>query len=293
MDHYALNLFLHLSESLHFGRTSRACNISPSALSRQIQRMEDLVEKRLFERDNRKVILTPAGALFRDYARGVMEKWEELQEALSAGEEELTGEISIYCSVTASLSILPDMLSSFKAAYPKVHIRLQTGDAGMAVRQVAQGDVDFAVAALPDRLPAAMAFKVLTRVALEFIAPEMPWEFDTENVKEIPWSQIPMILSQRGLARKRVDAWLKQQKITPNIYALVSGNEAILSMVALGCGIGIVPGLVVENSPVRDRIRRLPVKSGPAPYPVGICAKKRRLSSRLIQAFWDIATSVE
>jgi LysR family transcriptional regulator, positive regulator for ilvC len=287
LDHYALNLFLHLSDSLHFGQTSRACNISPSALSRQIQRMEDQVGKRLFERDNRKVSLTPAGVLFKEYARDVIEKWEELQESLSIGEEELSGEISIYCSVTASLSILPDVLSRFKTAYPKIHLRLQTGDAGVAVRQVAQGDVDFAVAALPDRLPATLAFKVLTRVALEFVAPKIQWEFDTDNVKKIPWSQIPMVLSQRGLARKRVDAWLKQKKITPNIYALVSGNEAILSMVALGCGIGVVPGLVVDNSPVRDRIRRLPVTAGPAPYPVGICAKKRRLNSRLIQVFWD------
>jgi LysR family transcriptional regulator, positive regulator for ilvC len=180
------------------------------------------------------------------------------------------------------------MLSKFKKAYPKAHIRLQTGDAGVAVRQVVQGDVDFAVAALPDQLPDTLAFKVLTMVELEVIAPKIPWEFDTENVKKIPWSQIPMILSQRGLARQRVDTWFKQQKINPNIYALVSGNEAILSMVALGCGIGIVPGLVVDNSSLRNRIRRLQIKSGPAPYPVGICVKKRRLNSRLIQALWDM-----
>jgi LysR family transcriptional regulator, positive regulator for ilvC len=293
MDHYAIKLFLHLAESLHFGQTSRACNISPSALSRQIQRMEDLVGKRLFERDNRKVTLTPAGLLVKDYARGVIEKWDELKDALSVDEEELKGEISIYCSVTASLSILPDMLSRFKTTYPKVHIRLQTGDAGVAVRQVVQGDVDFAVAALPDQLPPNLAFKVITMVDLEFIAPDIPWDFDTENVKKISWSEIPMILSQRGIARQRVDAWLKQRKITPNIYAIVSGNEAILSMVALGCGIGVVPGLAIDNSPVKNRVRRLPVASGPAPYPVGICTKKRGLSSRLIQAFWETATSVK
>jgi LysR family transcriptional regulator, positive regulator for ilvC len=161
-----------------------------------------------------------------------------------------------------------------------------------AIDQVVQGDVDFAVAALPDQLPDTLAFKILTIVDLEFIAPKIPWEFDTENVKKIPWSLIPMILPQQGMARQRADTWFKQQKITPNIYALVSGNEAILSMVALGCGIGIAPGLVVDNSPLNKRIRRLQIKSGPAPYQVGICVKKRRLSSRLIQALWDMTPVV-
>jgi LysR family positive regulator for ilvC len=288
MDHYALKLFLHLSESLHFGRTGRACHISPSALSRQIQRLESEVGQRLFDRDNRKVTLTSAGILLRDYAREVLEKWRQLQESLAGGNDLLKGEISIYCSVTASLSILPDLLSRFKTAYPEVHIRLQTGDAGVAVRQVVEGDVDFAVAALPDRLPPALAFKVFTHVSLEFVAPKMAWTYDTTEVAKIPWDKIPMILSQRGLARQRVDAWFKQRRITPNIYALVSGNEAILSMVALGCGVGIVPGLVIENSPIRNRISPLTVTPPPAPYPVGMCVQKRRLSSRLIGAFWEI-----
>ena len=47
-----------------------------------------------------------------------------------------------------------------------------------------------------------------------------------------------MIVSEHGLARKRIDAWIKKKRIQPNIYAQVAGNEVILSMVGLGCGIG-------------------------------------------------------
>ena len=62
MDYDALRLFLHLSRTLHFGRTSRECHISPSALSRSIQRLEAELDSVLFERDQRKVELTAAGA---------------------------------------------------------------------------------------------------------------------------------------------------------------------------------------------------------------------------------------
>ncbi|MEQ4583852.1 MAG: LysR family transcriptional regulator, partial [Pantoea agglomerans] len=50
MDLRDLKLFLHLAESCHFGRTARAMHVSPSTLSRQIQRLEEDVGHALFLR---------------------------------------------------------------------------------------------------------------------------------------------------------------------------------------------------------------------------------------------------
>jgi LysR family positive regulator for ilvC len=289
VDYFGLQLFLHLSESLHFGRTGQVCHISPSALSRQIQRMEDEVGRRLFERDNRKVKLTQAGLIFRDYAKEALERWHCLLDDLADDKRTMKGEITIYCSITASLTILPDLLSAFKIAYPQVNIRLQTGDAGLAVRKVIDGEADIAVAPLPQKLRQPLAFKVLTQVTLDVIAPKVAWEYSSAlQQKKIAWEGIPMILSERGIARKKIDAWFKKKNVTPTIYAQVSGNEAILSMVSLGCGVGIVPGLVIENSPLRSRITRLKIKPALTPYDVGICVQKRRINSRLVRAFWEI-----
>jgi LysR family transcriptional regulator, positive regulator for ilvC len=290
VDHDALRLFVHLSESLNFGKTGQACNISPSALSRQIQRLEDEVGHRLFERDTRSVKLTAAGLIVKSYAKEVLAKWQDVRDSLAEDQGALIGEISIYCSVTASLSILPDLLSSFKASHPYVHIRLQTGDAAAAIKKVVEGEADLAVAALPDRRPNNVEFKVLARVSLDFIAPKIPWEFASFLKAPIRWDKIPFILSQRGLVRQRIDAWFRRKNIRPNIYAQVAGNEAILTMVSLGCGVGIAPSLVVENSPIQNRINRLDVKPALAPYLVGICVHKRKMKSRLVRAFWDLKT---
>jgi LysR family transcriptional regulator, positive regulator for ilvC len=288
MDQYSLKLFLHLTETLHFGKTSQACNISPSALSRQIQRMEDEVGQRLFERDNRKVKITRAGLLFKAYAKNMQEKWKFLVEELMEEKGYLKGEMSLYCSVTASLSILPGLLNTFRKAYPEVTIRLQTGDAGMAIKKVIEGETDLAVSALPEKLPKELMFKILTETALVFVAPKNPWEFSRSLKKEIPWEKIPMIISEHGLARKRIDAWFKKKGIQPNIYAQVAGNEAILSMVGLGCGIGVIPKLVFESSPLQKNISILSIKPELAHYAVGICIQKRKIKSRLVRAFWEI-----
>src|SRR5690625_6778091 len=67
-----------------------------------------------------------------------------------------------------------------------------------------------------------------------------------------------MIISAEGLARERFDQWCRQQNLQPNIYAEVKGNEAIVSMVSLGFGVGLVPKIVLNNSPLADRVELLP-----------------------------------
>lgn len=69
MDLRDLKLFLHLAESRHFGRSSKAMHVSPSTLSRQIQRLEEELGQPLFQRDNRTVQLTSAGEQLKNFAQ--------------------------------------------------------------------------------------------------------------------------------------------------------------------------------------------------------------------------------
>ena len=289
MDHHELQLFLHLSSTLHFGRTSQACNISPSALTRTIQRLEEEVGLPLFERNNRSVRLTEAGERFRDYARETMEGWESFKHEVLEDGATLRGEVSLYCSVTACYSILPDILEEFRSRHPDIHINLETGDAANAVRTVQDGAADLSIAAMPESLPARLSFKAITETPLVFIGPTVPCSLRDQLSGGRPdWSAVPMILSERGLSRRRADSWFRQQGIEPRIYAQVSGNEAILAMTRVGCGVGIVPELVVEKSPYRSDIAVLEIEPSLEPYTVGLCTRTSRLSSPLVSAFWNV-----
>src|SRR5690606_13116214 len=114
-----MQLFLHLCKSLHFGQTSRHHHISPSSLTRVIQRLEEEVGMSLLERDNRTVRLTAAGQKFRLYASDALERWSQLKRDLQQSDV-LSGRISIFCSVTASYSFLHELLDQFRARYPAV-----------------------------------------------------------------------------------------------------------------------------------------------------------------------------
>lgn len=292
MDTRALQVFLHLSKSLHFARTSTEMFVSPSSLSRLIQRLETDIGAKLFERDNRTVKLTVAGELFREYAQNNLANWEAFHQQVQRQTTNLTGRLSVFCSVTASYYFLQELLDQFRANYPDVEIQLHTGDTAQTVQRILNEQEDIGIAARPDKLSSKLQFKAIGESPLVFIAPAGDGPLQRrlrESRKLTSWSELPMILSETGLARNRVNQWFRRQGIRPTIYAQVTGNEAIVSMVSLGFGIGVAPRLVLDNSPVRHKVEILAVTPALEPFTIGVCVLKRKLSNPRIRAFWELA----
>lgn len=289
MDSKSLQHFLMLADTLHFSRASAACHISPSTLSRTIKQLEDELGVTLFIRDNRSVSLTAEGRRLQTYARETLLQWQTLRSTLQADQQELQGELSMYCSVTASYSFLYEILSHFRQDYPRIEIKLHTGDPAEAIQRVQNGTEDIAIGARPDQLPQDIAFRSITRSPLVFIVPADQPELQQRlsgTASKANWQDVPMILSEAGLARKRSDLWFRSLGIKPLIYAQVAGNEAIVSMVSLGFGVGLVPQIVLDNSPLASRVTALKVTPELTPFEVGIFALEKKLRHPLIHAFW-------
>lgn len=288
MDTRTLRLFLALSETLHFGRAGERCHMSPSAVSRAVKQLESELGVALFDRDNRSVALTREGKRFQRYARSAIGQWDSLRHSMQESSRVLQGELSMYCSVTASYSFLYDILSTFRRDYPRIEIKLHTGDPARALERVMAGEEDITIGARPSPVPRGVAFRPILRSPLLFIAPADNPVTDLNGLASPQtWQDVPMILSEEGLARQRIDRWFRNLGLRPRIYAQVSGNEAIVSMVSLGFGVGVAPRIVLDNSPLAARTRVLDVRPALEPYEVGLFALEKRLSDPLIEAFWS------
>ncbi|GEM81669.1 HTH-type transcriptional activator IlvY [Vibrio superstes] len=288
MNIKSLQIFLHLSESKNFSKTASAMHMSPSALSRQIKRLEQEAEQILFIRDNRSVELTTAGKELLPVAHNIVNQWQTFTLNFSDHKDVLKGEIRLFCSVTASYSHLPRLLSEFRLLHPLIEYKLSTGDPAQAIEKVLNDEADIAISAESDQLPSRVAFENISEISLSVIAPKGVANIESMLTEPINWNEIPFIIPSEGTARDRCNTWFKRSKIKPNIYAQVAGHEAIVSMVALGCGIGIAPDVVINNSPVKDHIQKLdvePVK----PFKLGVCCKRSQLNNPLIKALWSVA----
>lgn len=293
MDTEKLLLFVKLAETQSFTRCAQQQHISASKLSRIIQAMEDELGISLFVRNNRHVALSKEGERFLRFAREQLSNWESIQSELQQSRGTLSGSISIYCSVTASYSFLYDMLTRFRSEHPLIQIKLHTGDPADAIEHVVNGLEDLAIAAKPEQLASSLSFKQFDRSPLVFITSHNDEQFEPLLLTDGPaaWSHVPMIVSERGLARERFNGWVSSQNISPTIYSEVTGNEAIVSMVSLGCGIGLVPKIVLDNSPLKNRVRELDIQPDIAPYEVGVCVQSKRLNNPLVNALWQMITT--
>jgi LysR family positive regulator for ilvC len=295
MDTKNLQLFLTLSDCLHFGQTGEALHMSASAVSRKINKIEEEIGQRLLERDNRRVRLTEVGRQFQTYARQTLGQWQSFSESVRQDVEDLSGEISVFCSVTAAYSVLSEVLESFRRRYPAIEIKLRTGDQADAISHILDGDDDIAIAARPDKLSSKIHFQTLLHSPLLFIYPAIHCSVEStiheclEQSIAIPWEQIPFVVAERGVGRTRIDQWFRSQGLKPNIYAQVSGNEALVSMVGLGFGVGVVPELVLSHSPLKDRVQVLDVQPPLVPFAVGLSTSAQRLENPLVRAFWECA----
>jgi LysR family transcriptional regulator, positive regulator for ilvC len=292
-DYDELRLFTSLAETLHFGRTARESHISPSGLSRAIQRLESELGVDLFVRDRHTVALTPAGETLRRHAERVLLDWDVVRQEVRRDEEVLTGTLRIYCTVTAAQSLLPGLVADFRLAYPDIHLDVETGYAADALDRVAGSEVDAAVAALPARLPSALTAKDITTTPVVFVAPTTPGPIRAAvERRRIDWSSVPLILPARGLSRTYADRWLRDRRIKPVVYAEVQGHEAILSLVALGCGVGVVPRLVLDKSALRGTARAVDVRPPLESFRIGLCVRKRALGTPLLEALWSSIPSI-
>ena len=141
-------------------------------------------------------------------------------------------------------------------------------------------------------MPRGVVFKSIATSPLLFIAPLKTGELVVPSTKAAEsWSRVPMILAESGIARTRVNDWFRALGVNPRIYAQVAGNEAIVSMVSLGLGIGVVPKIVIDNSPLADRIQVLDVKPRLEPYNLGLFTLKRSLANPLVDAFFNLVDS--
>lgn len=115
------------------------------------------------------------------------------------------------------------------------------------------------------------------------IAPALPCPVRNQvSVEKPDWSTVPLSWPTRPV-RRRIELWFRRHKISnPSIYATVGGHEAMVSMVALGCGVALLPEVVLENSPepVRNRVMILERSDEKTPFELGVCAPKSGCMNR-------------
>ena len=251
MNFYELEAFLALAKTLHFGKTASKLNMSPSALTRLISRLEEELGVSLFDRNNRQIYLTDQGKIFEKFAQESLSKRADLKVSLSGNGERIEGVLPLYASVTACYTVLPGFIKRLTEKYPGIQLSVETGDPAAAISAVKENRALLAIGAIPETGLASMETVSVVKTPLVYAASKNGPYTKLEGSPQDILSSVPLVLPKAGLARSRFDKWIKSRNVKPIIAAETEGNEAILAIAQLGLGIGLVPQIVLENGPYK------------------------------------------
>jgi LysR family hydrogen peroxide-inducible transcriptional activator len=144
-----LKYFLAIAELEHFGHAAQQCNVSQPTLSGQIKKLEETLGVMLFERTNRRVMLTEAGHQIVIYAKRILREVDAIHEIADSTRDPLAGKFRLGAFPTLSTYIFPRIVPRVKAAMPNLRLILIEEKTSQLIDQLHNGDIDAALLALP------------------------------------------------------------------------------------------------------------------------------------------------
>ena len=142
-----LKAFLVLSEHKNFTRATERCHVSQSAFSGMIQRLEEEVGTRLFDRNTRNVVLTPEGELLAEAAQHLVNDIEWTFSDLHDYVAKKKGRVGIASLPSVSGDWLPPVIAEYRRLYPGIAIEIHDVLSDDCLEQLRRGQVDIALAA--------------------------------------------------------------------------------------------------------------------------------------------------
>jgi len=251
MELRQIHSFLSIAETLHFGRSAELIHLSQPALSLQIRALEEEVGVRLFERNRRKTTLTAAGVAFRDDAARALSQLEQaIRRARLAASGKL-GLLRIGFVSTAGSEIVPDIVRQFRKSNPDVQFSLRNILTAEQVQMLESGALDVGFLRVPIGEHSALDLATVHREPFVLVVPSSHKLAKRKRVRLREVAGEEFVMYERTYApgfHDLIFGILRDAGIAPNVSQTAAEIPFLISLVASGMGITIVPASVVKHS---------------------------------------------
>ena len=144
-----LRYIVAVANEKSFGRAAQRCYVSQPALSVAIQKLEEELGTRLFERGKSEVTVTPVGERIVEQAQKVLEEAAQIREIAQAGRNQLVGMLRLGVIHTVAPYLLPDLIPALRAKAPEMPLEIEENLTENLEPALKTGRIDAAIVAFP------------------------------------------------------------------------------------------------------------------------------------------------
>ena len=257
--HYALMV----EKKLHFKKAADACYISPSTLSNAISEMESQLGFQVFERTNKKVIVTNIGRIFLIKAKDIKSGIDEINQLSDSQNKPLTLPITLGIIPTIVPYFIPLVLPTLQKKFPNLKLKIIEAQSSALVEKVNNGEIDMAILAMPYKVDGLLSFKFWEE-NFYYVTNINNYRKDKIKAKDIDISNL-MLLDDGHCLKSHVLAACKIE--TNKQYAMEASSLSTLTqLVAGGMGSTLVPHMAIDQLVSKNSLIDKALLDEPGPH---------------------------
>jgi LysR family hydrogen peroxide-inducible transcriptional activator len=248
-----------------FQSAADACHVSQPGLSTQVKQLEEFLGLQLFERGRKPLLVTPAGREILQRARVVLAAMNELQEAARCLGQPLTGKLRLGVIPTVAPYLLPAVLPAVRRAHPALRLELHEARTLDLVGALDKGNLDLLLLALEAPLGNVTTFPLFEDPFL-LAVPKGHRLAGRKRIREADLAGEDVLLLDDGHCLRTQALSICTRAGAADLGDLRASSLAtLLSMVAGGSGVTLLPELATRASAILDRDLALVPFSRPVP----------------------------
>ncbi len=259
-----LEYFVQAAECLNFTRAAEKCFISQTAMTQQIKRLEKTIGVELFIRDKHHVELTPAGRIYLNEVRSLLEKSKDAIRLARLASDGVEGEITIGFISGYGQSDFTEPLRTFHQTYPNIKINLRRNNMSVLLEALHRGECDLVMAIAPfKREYSDVEHRYIKSYPVMAVLPkdhplakkeELTYQdFKEEKFIMMEPANRPMDQMEESLLIYNRGGYL------PNVTAVEGDPETLFLMISVGLGISIIPEYITRSYRKDLSLRILPM----------------------------------
>jgi len=244
-----MSYLVALSETLNFTRAAERCFVTQSTLSSGIRELERALDGVLFERDRQSVALTPLGQDLVLRAQAILGQTLDFVNAAQTATGPLEGTVTLGAIPTIAPFLLPRLLRQIRHDLPALTTLLREEQTPVLLRAVAEGEIDFAIIALPMDVGRLQVYPLFTEELWLIAAEDDPMAgLIHPRVAQIEIERLMLLSEGHCLREHSLEACQRGRRGHQRAPSAIEASSlpTLVQMVEAGLGVALLPEMAIK-----------------------------------------------